>query len=49
MYTKEDLKIDSVGDFIKFAPIFIFVALVAPFVIGAYSLGFVMNKVGWLD
>lgn len=49
MYTKEDLKIDSFGDFITFAPIFIFIALVAPFVIGAYSLGFVMNKVGWLD
>ena len=49
MFTKQDFKIDSVGDLITFAPIFIFIAFVAPFVIGAYSLGFVMDKVGWLD
>ena len=49
MYTKEDFKIESAGELLAFAPIFIFIAFVAPFVIGAYSLGFVMDKVGWLD
>ena len=49
MYTKEDLKIESAFDMLTFAPIFIFIALVAPFVIAAYGLGFAMDKVGWLD
>lgn len=44
MFSKDDLKIDSLSDFLEFAPIFIFCALVAPFVIAAYHLGFVMDQ-----
>ncbi|MFW7378852.1 MAG: hypothetical protein ACOH5I_08600 [Oligoflexus sp.] len=49
MYSSEDFRIDSVADFLMFLPIVIFLGLVAPFLIGAYTLGFVMEQVGWLD
>ena len=49
MFSSDDFRIDSVSEFIMFLPILIFVGLIAPFVIGAYHLGFVMDKLGWLD
>ena len=49
MFTRDDFKIDSVEDFIEFLPIAVFLGLVAPFLIAAYTLGFVMDKTGWLD
>lgn len=48
MFSLEDLKVESFQDLVEFAPIFIFIALVAPFLIGAYTLGFVMDVTGWL-
>jgi len=48
MFSREDLRIESPEDLVNFLPIFIFVALVAPFVIAAYTLGFVMDVTGWL-
>ena len=48
MFSRDDFKIEKVEDLIEFAPIFIFVALVAPFLIAAYTLGFVMDITGWL-
>ena len=48
MFSTEDFKIDSVGEFLAFAPIFIFIGLVAPFVLAAYKLGFLMDITGWL-
>jgi len=50
MFGKEDFKLppDPV-ELLEILPILIFVALVLPFVAGAYKLGFVMDKLGWLD
>lgn len=49
MFTSEDLRITSVADFFEFLPIFIFVAFVSPFLLVAYSVGFISDMVGWLD
>ena len=49
MFSKEDFKIGSVGELLEFLPIAPFVGLVAPLLLGAYTLGFLMDKVGWLD
>lgn len=48
MFSKEDLKIESAEEFIEFLPIAIFLGLVAPFLIAAYTVGFVMDVTGWL-
>ncbi|NDE16048.1 hypothetical protein EBZ80_14070 [bacterium] len=48
MFTKEDFKIDNARDLVEFLPIVIFLGLVAPFLIAAYTLGFVMDVTGWL-
>ncbi len=48
MFTKEDLKFDNARNLIVFLPSGIFIGLVAPFLIAAYNLGFVMDVTGWL-
>lgn len=48
MFGREDFKIHDVGDFIQFLPVVVFIGLVAPFLLGAYALGFVMDVTGWL-
>ena len=49
MFTTEDLKIESAADFFEFLPIFIFVGFVGPFLLVAYTVGFISDLVGWLD
>ena len=49
LFSKEDFEISSVGELVEFLPILIFMALVAPFIIGAYKLGFLMDITGWLE
>lgn len=49
MFSMDDLKVESFGELIEFLPIFIFIAFVAPFLIAAYSLGFVMDVTKWLN
>jgi hypothetical protein len=49
MFGREDFKIHDAEDFAEFSLIFIFIALVAPLIIAAYTLGFVLDKTGWLD
>lgn len=48
MFTRDDFRIDSVPDLLEFLPIVVFLGLVAPFLIAAYSVGFVMDVTGWL-
>jgi len=48
MFSREDFRIDSVSDVLHFLPIILFLGLVAPFLIAAYTLGFVMDVTGWL-
>jgi hypothetical protein len=49
MFQKEDFKVDSIDELLAFAPIFVFVGLVAPFVAVAYKLGAVMYFLGILE
>ena len=49
IFSKEDFKIDSMPEFISFLLITPFVALILPFLGAAYTLGFLMDVVGWLD
>ena len=48
MFSKKDFMIEDPVVFLEHLPIFVFMALVAPFVIGAYTLGFVMDTLGLL-
>ena len=49
MFTSEDFKISGFGDFMAFLPIGVFIAFIAPFLIVAYTLGFVMKVTRMLD
>ncbi len=49
MFTKEDFKIDSLSELTSFLLIAPFVGLVFPFLMAAYTLGFVMDLAGWLE
>ncbi len=49
MFTAEDFHIESFQDFLDILPVFIFIGLVSPFLIVAYTVGFISDKVGWLD
>ena len=48
MFSKDDLVIDDPMVFLEHLPIFVFCGLVAPFVIAAYTVGFVMDKLSLL-
>lgn len=48
MFSREDLRVENVADVLHFLPILAFLALVAPFLLAAYTLGFVMDITGWL-
>ena len=49
MFTKEDFKVESTSELLSFSLIMPFVGLVAPFLIAAYTLGFIQDLIGWLD
>jgi hypothetical protein len=49
MFSAEDFKIESMADLASFLVVLPFVGLVAPFLIAAYTLGFVQDITGWLD
>lgn len=48
LFSKADLKIRSADEFFEFLPILLFIGLIAPFLIAAYTLGFFMDLTGWL-
>ena len=49
LWTAEDFKVESTGDFLSFMVVAPFVGLVFPFLAGAWTLGFFMDKLGWLE
>ena len=49
LFSKEDFQVEDMSDLLANAPVFIFVAFVAPFLVAAYSLGFIMDVIGWTD
>lgn len=49
MFSSEDFRIESVSEFLMFLPVAFFLGLVAPFLLLAYKIGFVMDVTGWLD
>lgn len=48
MFSREDFRVESLEDLLHFVPIVLFIGLVAPFLIAAYTVGFVMDVTGWL-
>ena len=48
MFSREDFQIESVQEFVEFLPIVVFLGLVAPFLIAAYTVGFLMDITGWI-
>ena len=49
LFSKDDFKITDMSDFVEFLPVFVFIGLIAPLVLAAYGLGFIMDQTGWLD
>jgi hypothetical protein len=49
MFSAEDFKVDSPAELLSFLVVVPFVALVAPFLLAAYTIGFVQDVTGWLD
>lgn len=49
MFSKDDFKVDSLPDLMSFLLVMPFVGLVLPFLLAAYTLGFLMDMVGWLE
>lgn len=49
MFSTDDFQVDDVGELLEFLPILIFVALCTPYLIAAYSLGFVLNTLKLMD
>jgi hypothetical protein len=49
IFRRDDLEVESLGDLVSFLVVAPFVFLVLPFLLAAYTLGFLMDQVGWLD
>ena len=49
MFRKEDFTIKPLPEFLAFLLVLPFVGLVFPFLMAAYTLGFFMDLVGWLE
>ena len=49
MFSKDDLKVGSLSDLMSFMLVMPFVGLVLPFLLAAYTLGWLMDMVGWMD
>ena len=49
MFSRDDFKVDSIRDLCSFLLILPFVGLVFPFLGAVYTLGFLMDVVGWVD
>ena len=49
MFSREDFQIGSPAELLEFLPVMVFLGLVAPFLLAAYGLGFVMDVTGWIN
>lgn len=49
MFSKEDFKIDSFPELLSFLLVLPFVGLVLPFLLAAYTLGWALDMVGWME
>ena len=49
LFSREDLQVESWSDFLAFMLILPFIGLVFPFLAAVYTLGFFLDKTGWLD
>ena len=49
MFSEDDFVVESFGDLLELLPILPFIGLVAPVLIGWYTLGFIQDRIGWLD
>lgn len=48
LFSKEDFEVSSFMDLLEFLPIALFLGLLAPLILAAYGLGFLMDVSGWL-
>ena len=48
MFSVEDLELPPTDELIQFLPIVVFVALVTPFLLVAYKVGFLMDLTGFI-
>ena len=49
IFSRQDLQVESLPELLAFLPILVFVALVAPFLIAGYTLGFFMDMLGLIE
>ena len=49
IFSRDDLRVDSIGELASFALVLPFFVLVLPFLLAGYTLMFCMDLVGWLD
>jgi hypothetical protein len=49
MFSKNDFKVDSFSNLLSFMLVLPFVGLVLPFLLAAYTLGWCMDMVGWME
>ena len=49
LFSREDFRIDSPGEFVSFLLIAPFVGLILPFLGAVYTLGLIMDITGWLE
>lgn len=49
MFSKDDFKIGSLPEFFSFLLVMPFVGLVLPFLLAAYTMGWFLDMVGWLE
>lgn len=49
IFSRQDLQVESLPELLEFLPILIFIALVAPFLLAGYTLGFVMDVLGLVE
>lgn len=49
MFSSDDFKVASMSEFFELLPVFLFLGLVGPFLLAAYSIGFFLDKAGMLE
>ncbi|MDE3268966.1 MAG: hypothetical protein OYH77_01630 [Pseudomonadota bacterium] len=49
IFSRQDFQVNSLAELLEFLPIMVFVGLIAPFLLAAYTLGFVMDIFGCIE
>ncbi len=49
IFSRQDLQVEEWSELLAFLPILVFVALVTPFLLAGYTLGFCLSRLGLLE